>query len=82
MEEIFIWYFEQKGVDNPERFLGVNGVNEPNKNLLEAISQIDPQIMQSIAEKLSQSNKMKPAGIEDIISGLKKNKRKEKADEV
>ena len=31
LEEIFIWYFEQKGVDNPERFLGVNegaGVNE------------------------------------------------------
>lgn len=35
LEEIFIWYFEQKGVDNAERFLsvqepliGVNGVNE------------------------------------------------------
>ena len=27
LEEIFIWYFEQKGVDNPERFLGV-GVNQ------------------------------------------------------
>ena len=25
LQEIFIWYFEQKGVDNPERFLGVNG---------------------------------------------------------
>ena len=24
LEEIFVWYFEQKGVDNPERFLGVN----------------------------------------------------------
>ena len=82
LEEIFCWYFEQKGVDNPERFLGVNGVNQPNNNLLEAISQIDPQIMQSVAEKLSQSSKMKPAGIEDIISGLKKNKGKEKADEV
>lgn len=31
IQEIFIWYFEQKGVDNPERFLGVNeGVNEVN----------------------------------------------------
>ena len=29
LQEIFIWYFEQKGVENPERFLGVNeGVNE------------------------------------------------------
>ena len=31
MQEIFLWYFEQKGVDNPERFLGVNvGVNNEN----------------------------------------------------
>ena len=31
VQEIFTWYFEQKGVDNPERFLGINegaGVNE------------------------------------------------------
>lgn len=28
LQEIFIWYFEQKGVDNPERFLGAGvGVN-------------------------------------------------------
>ena len=27
LQEIFVWYFEQKGVDNPERFLGA-GVNE------------------------------------------------------
>ncbi len=28
LQEIFVWYFEQKGVDSPERFLGVNqGVN-------------------------------------------------------
>ena len=26
LQEIFVWYFEQKGVDNQERFLGV-GVN-------------------------------------------------------
>lgn len=25
LEEIFVWYFEQKGVDNPERFLGGAG---------------------------------------------------------
>lgn len=35
LQEIFIWYFEQKGVDNPERFLGVNGnLTEPqNPNI-------------------------------------------------
>ena len=82
LEEIFCWYFEQKGVDNPERFLGVNGINEPNNNLLDAISQIDPKIMQSIAEKLSQTGEKQYGGIEEIITGLKKNKRKEKANEV
>ncbi len=28
LEEIFIWYFEQRGVDNPERFLAGAEVNE------------------------------------------------------
>ena len=31
LEEIFLWYFEQKGIDNPERFLGgVNSGSERN----------------------------------------------------
>lgn len=30
LEEIFLWYFEQKGVDNPERFLASNGLNMVN----------------------------------------------------
>ena len=36
LQEIFIWYFEQKGVDNPERFLssggkvGIKGFNQEN----------------------------------------------------
>ena len=36
IQEIFLWYFEQKGVDNPERFLaqGVNGVNNQSPLLL------------------------------------------------
>ena len=35
LQEIFIWYFEQKGVDNPERFLsqGVNN-NEQTMSLI------------------------------------------------
>ena len=37
LEEIFIWYFEQKGVDNPERFLGINNYNPlatlPSQNM-------------------------------------------------
>ena len=45
MEEIFIWYFEQKGVENPERFLGVNddevndeGVNDDGVNSNEPLA--------------------------------------------
>ena len=30
LQEIFVWYFEQKGVDNPERFLSGVGVNIPS----------------------------------------------------
>ena len=44
LQEIFTWYFEQKGVDNPERFLaqgvneGVNeGVNGVNNNQPESL---------------------------------------------
>ena len=43
IQEIFTWYFEQKGVDNPERFLaqgvneGVNGVNGVNNNQPESL---------------------------------------------
>jgi hypothetical protein len=40
IQEIFTWYFEQKGVDNPERFLaqGVNnGVNEGVNNQPESL---------------------------------------------
>ena len=35
MAEIFIWYFEQKGVENPERFLDtekLQGVNDSNNS--------------------------------------------------
>ena len=37
LQEIFIWYFEQKGVDNPERFLGGN--EEIGTNPIQNISQ-------------------------------------------
>ena len=50
LQEIFVWYFEQKGVDNPERFLaaadaGVNGagVNGKGEN---------PNVQNSIMQQL------------------------------
>ena len=34
IQEIFLWYFEQKGVDNPERFLNIQSQQpESNQNL-------------------------------------------------
>lgn len=52
LEEIFIWYFEQKGVDNPERFLGVNraGVNGN-------MPQITPEILQTLIQNITQNQK-------------------------
>ena len=32
--EIFLWYFEQKGIDNPERFLAGSANNENPLNTL------------------------------------------------
>ncbi len=55
LEEIFVWYFEQKGVDNPERFLGVNkGVNNGVNN-----TQINPELLQSLFQKLGNQNQNK-----------------------
>ncbi len=78
MQEIFLWYFEQKGVDNPERFLGVNnGVNIGNENQQSqpqnAETNINPvmQILGQIAEKGK-----KEIDISDIVSKLKRNKTK------
>ena len=34
LEEIFLWYFEQKGIDNPERFLAGSANNENPLNTL------------------------------------------------
>ena len=51
LEEIFIWYFEQKGIDNPERFLlannGPEGANEtvnPALNLPMSTGMESPQL--------------------------------------
>ena len=52
LEEVFIWYFEQKGVENVERFLlgvndGVNGVNLQNPSLPIPLLQAMAQNMQN-----------------------------------
>ncbi|MCQ2753415.1 MAG: hypothetical protein MJ231_00015 [bacterium] len=96
VEEIFTWYFEQKGIDNPERFIASV---EPNQN---EVPQISPEMLQNLLSAVPQSQETqetpdvpenadisekdkekdieedKKADITEIISMLKKNRRKEK----
>ena len=93
MQEIFIWYFEQKGVDNPERFLmEVNeqpapsplegeglgeGLNAFQPNL-EHNAQPENPLSQILSNLMSNANK-KEIDISSIISKLK-SKRKTRKD--
>jgi len=65
IQEIFTWYFEQKGVDNPERFLsaGVNGLNGVNGG---DVNNIAPQPQGLIA------NAQQNLGTEQFIGLLNK----------
>ena len=53
LQEIFVWYFEQKGVENAERFLGlgVNGVNGANGDTFGANS-VNLPMLQMLAQNL------------------------------
>ena len=57
LEEIFCWYFEQKGVDNPERFLGVNGGVNMNENQNQA--PVNPEMIQALLQKLAEDSVVK-----------------------
>lgn len=46
IEEIFLWYFEQKGIDNPERFLEA-GVNDGVNN------GVNPLMLQMLAKGMA-----------------------------
>ena len=50
LPEIFVWYFEQKGVENAERFLGL-GVNGVNGDAFGANS-INLPLLQMLAQNL------------------------------
>ena len=59
LEEIFVWYFEQKGVDNPERFLA--GVVNGGHNTAEITSELmqtllDSQLTQNSEAVSNQEN--------------------------
>ena len=62
LQEIFVWYFEQKGVENAERFLGVDlsvnqGVSEEVNNNISPLPQGLPiQLLQAMAQNLQKEN--------------------------
>ena len=62
LQEIFVWYFEQKGVENAERFLGVDlGVNqgvseEVNNNISPLPQGLPIQLLQAMIQNLQKEN--------------------------
>ena len=60
IREIFTWYFEQKGVENPERFLAKSNIPQGitpsvNVNSPELKNAIASQIIKPITEKIAQN---------------------------
>ncbi len=85
LQEIFIWYFEQKGVDNPERFLGteMNGTNtngglstgadiEPLNPENPNINALLPIIGMLLKEQKEKGIKNEPKEFDDFIKSLEK----------
>ena len=64
LEEVFIWYFEQKGVENVERFLlgvndgvnVVNGVNGVNKGVNLQNPSLPIPLLQAMAQNMQNKN--------------------------
>ena len=82
LQEIFVWYFEQKGVDNPERFLeaAVNNQNEQVIPVQQDTAQeeraVMGEVMQFLAQQLEKENAPKEPGIMDVLSLVKSKKGK------
>ena len=55
LQEIFIWYFEQKGVDNPERFLAETGVNDAVNNTVNPIENSGVDVNSSVGQNIASS---------------------------
>ena len=72
LQEIFIWYFEQKGVDNPERFLmqQESAAIVPQTNLVEKVaeqSQNPENPITQIINRIASVSKNKEADISNLI---------------
>ena len=75
LEEIFCWYFEQKGVDNPERFLGAGVNNGVNNN-----PQINPELLQMLLQGFMQAPKIEQNSKEEDSKTSEENTKEEESD--
>ena len=72
LQEIFIWYFEQKGVENVERFIGVNNGGNNGMNLQDPALPVP--LLQAMAQKLQKDNtenEQKANELENVIEERK-----------
>lgn len=66
LQEIFVWYFEQKGVDSPERFLAQSKTPDVTKELLQVMaggtantlpdSELTSAVQDAVGQELSDNN--------------------------
>ncbi len=81
MQEIFVWYFEQKGVDNPERFLEVGNSQEGVPSAQNGAAGLDMPLVQSLMEDILNLSKPEEAApkeptIFDVLTSLKERRGK------
>ena len=79
LQEIFVWYFEQKGVENAERFLGER-VNQGVNDLLNLQNQSLPQpLLQTMAQNLQKANTgTEQNDSEDVLQNVMNNNKEVK----
>ncbi len=81
MQEIFVWYFEQKGVDNPERFLEVGNGLEGVPSAQNGAAGLDMPLVQSLMEDILNLSKPEESApkeptIFDVLTSLKERRGK------
>ena len=71
LQEIFVWYFEQKGVENAERFLGVNDGNGVNDTIgiNDLVNLQNQSLPQALLQTIAQNPQKASTEIEQDVSG-------------
>ena len=73
LEEIFIWFFEQKGVENPERFLA-SGVNSSMLSQLPVQNSPDMSLNPQTVQEVPVENQSLNEDLVKMLENMKNNK--------